>query len=252
MISSTEAADVAREYLGADAEIGLDEFDLGYIAWRRVPPPTDATAVPQSSGHPTVVVDKETGELTTWGSQPPSAIRQQYAAHHAARRRFPPEVRAVLERAGWWPGRDKSVAVATWLAEPAVAQALAGIDVAGPARAVLDEFAGLRIPQFGPRGTPDGGFPSQIFPAPGRIVTDSAREFTERTGIPATPIGDHEDGPADLVVDPDGRTFLLHWAGDFLVADSVDGAIIWMVRGGSGDLRPVRDDGGIGPPRSAR
>jgi len=46
------------------------------------------------------------------------------------------------------------------------------------------------------------------------------------------PIGDHEDGPADLVIDPDGRVFLLHWADDFVLGDSIEAALGWLVRGG--------------------
>ena len=79
---------------------------------------------------------------------------------------------------------------------------------------------------------PDGGFTSRFFPVPDAVATEALRAFTVRTGISVAPIGDHEDGPADLVIDPDGRVFLLHWAEDYVVGESLDAALVWLVRGG--------------------
>jgi hypothetical protein len=233
MISRAEAETVARGYLGTDVEIHLEEFELGFMAWKVAPPRPDPTVPPPTSGYATVVVDKETGELTTWGSQPPSFIAEQYAAHRAALRRFPEDVREALKKCNWWPGRNKSEAVSRWLAEPQVAQALQGIEIYPQARALLDEFAGLTILQFGPGGRNlGGGFTSRIYPVDYELATDRLRDFTRRTGVRATPIGSNEEGPATLVVAADGRVFLLHWVDDFFVADNIDEAVIWMVRGG--------------------
>ncbi|GAA1042228.1 hypothetical protein GCM10009557_67730 [Virgisporangium ochraceum] len=241
MISRADAAQAAQGHLRcAAADLGLAEYDDAFVVWREVPRDGRMPAV---TGQPTVVVDRETGELTPWGSLPADVIARQYTAHRAARDRFPPDVRSVLETAGWWPARDRTAAVTAWLETPQVATALAGIDLSGPARTVLAEFGGLRLPQRGvvpPGGaaeSPDGGFASRFFPIPDRVGADGLRSFTARTGIAAAPVGDHEDGPADLVIDGDGRVFLLHWAGDHLVANTVDEAVVWMVRGGP--LQPL-------------
>jgi hypothetical protein len=241
VISRADAARAAQGHFGCAAvDLGLAEYDDAFVVWRNVPRDGAAPAV---TGQPTVVVDRETGELTPWVSLPTDVVVAQYTAHRAARDRFPPDVRSVLETAGWWPARDRTAVVTAWLATPQVATALAGIDISGPAGAVLAEFGGLRLPQRGvapPGGaaeSPDGGFASRFFPIPDRVGADGLRSFTARTGIVAAPVGDHEDGPADLVVDGDGRVFLLHWSDDYLVANSFDEAVVWMVRGGP--LQPV-------------
>jgi hypothetical protein len=238
MIDRSRAENAAREFLGTGDEIRVAEFDSGYIVWRVDTPAADPTTPPATVGRPTAVIDKETGEVTPWGSLPTEMVAAQYTAHRAAEHRFPPDVRAALEAAGWWPGRSREAAVVAWLNRPAVLAAVRGIEFSGAARAALTEFGGLRLPQFGPDGTPGGGFPTRFFPIPQAPATSALRGFTTRTGIPAAPVGDHEDGPSDLVIDPDGRVFLLHWADDFVVGDSLDTALVWLVRGGP--LNPVR------------
>jgi hypothetical protein len=235
VISRTEAAEAARGFFGCTAaELSIAEYDETFVAWRQV---VTAGGVPAVTGQPTVVVDKESGELTPWGSLPADLVANQYAGHKASHNPFPSDVRAVLEAAGWWPARDRAAVVTAWLATPQVATAFHGIDFRGPAWTVLAEFGGLRLPQRGVGESTDGGFASRFFPVPDRVGADGLRSFTERTGITAAPVGDHEDGPGDLVIDGDGRVFLLHWADDYLVADSFDEALVWMVRGGP--LRPI-------------
>lgn len=222
MISRADAVAAVRERLGSD-DLGLAEFELVFVGWRRV---LHSDGVPAETGQPTVVVDRETGEVTPWVPLPADLVATQYLAHRAARDRFPPDVRAALEAAGWWPARDRADEVTAWLATPQVAGAFEGVGFRGPAWDVLVEFGGLRVPSAG------GGFDSRFFPVADRVGADGLRSFTARTGIAAAPIGDHEDGPGDLVIDGDGRVFLLHWADDYLVADSFDAALVWMVRGG--------------------
>jgi hypothetical protein len=237
VISRADAAEAVRELYGcAAADLGLAEYDEVFVGWRKVPP-AEPGRPPEVVGQAMAVVDKETGAVTPWGSLPADLVATQYLAHRAARDRFPPDVRAALEQAGWWPVRDRAAAVTAWLATPQVTAAFAGIDLHGPARLALAEFGGLRTTQRGPGDSPDGGFASRFFPIPDRVGADGIRSFTTRTGIAVAPIGDHEDGPGDLVIDGDGRVFLLHWAGDYLVADSFDEALVWMVRGGP--LRPL-------------
>ena len=236
MISRADAAEAVREHYGcAASDVGLAEYDEVFVGWR-TPPPADPGRPPASVGGATVVVDRETGELAPWVSLPADFVARQFLAHRAARDRFPADVRAVLETAGWWPARDRAAVVTAWLATPQVAAAFEGVDLKGPAWAALVEFGGLRLPQSGPDSA-DGGFASRFFPIPDRVGTDGLTSFTARTGITAAPVGDHEDGPGDLVIDGDGRVFLLHWADDYLVANSFDEALVWMVRGGP--LQPL-------------
>jgi hypothetical protein len=232
MIDRARAEAAALAHFGPGGEIRVAEFDTGFIVWRAEDRPADPSAPPLTVVRPTAVIDKGTGELTPWGSLPIDLIAAQYTAHRAAERRFPPDVRAALEAAGWRPGRNREPAVIAWLNRPSVLAAVRGIEFSEPARAALTEFGGLRLPQRGPDGHPGGGFPSRFFPIPDTLATVALRAFTLRTGIPAAPIGDHEDGPADLVIDPDGRVYLLHWADDLVVGDSIETALVWLVRGG--------------------
>jgi hypothetical protein len=232
MIDRARAEATALAHLGPGGEIRVAEFDSGYIVWRVEARPADPSVPPPTLGRPTAVIDKETGEVTPWGSLPTELIAAQYTAHRAAERRFPPDVRAALEAAGWRPGRNREAAVVAWLNRPSVLAAVHGIEFSGPARAALTEFGGLRLTQCGPDGRPDGGFPSRFFPIPDTLATEALRAFAARTGISVAPIGDHEDGPADIVIDPDGRVFLLHHAEDYVLGDSVEAALVWLVRGG--------------------
>lgn len=232
MIDPDEAVRLVRAWLGRDdAEVSLHEFDLGYVAW--TPQAAGPSGGPPSSpGAARAVVDKETGEVTSWPSLPVAVVAEKYTVQHAAAHRFPVDVRATLDEAGWWPGRDANLAVTDWLLT--VAPTLAGLDLSDAAREVLDEFGGLTIPQFGPNGTPDGGFPSHFHPldeADRPLDTRAVQAFIARSGIPVFPVGVHDDGPADLAVDAWGRMYLLHWTAGYLVGSDLTAALAWLVRG---------------------
>ena len=193
-------ADAARGGTGAfrlhrRPTSGLAEFEEAFVVWRQVPRSGPGTA--RSPAQPTVVVDKETGELTPWGSLPADLVATQYTAHRAARDRFPPDVRAALETAGWWPARDRAAVVTAWLATPQVATAFARHRLlrcrpgrCWPSSAACGCRSGCRAGE-----SADGGFASRFFPIPDRVGADGLRSFTARTGIAAAPVGDHEDGP---------------------------------------------------------
>lgn len=245
MISRAQALELARAWAaagrgGQPVEVGLYEFDLGYVAWVVEPPRADLTRPPSSTGAPTIVIDRETGELSQWPSVPPQVVASQYTSTRAAQDRFPPDVRAVLMRAGWFPGRDVGAAVDQWLAR--VAADLGNLECSDAARAVLVEFGGLELPQYGPGGVGFGGFRSWFYPRPGRVYVDREEGFVEETGIPVFPVGNNEDEASSLVVDPTGRMLQLHWAGDFLVGTG-DEAIINLVRGVP--LLELDDDGNV-------
>ncbi|PZG20391.1 hypothetical protein C1I95_09585 [Micromonospora craterilacus] len=236
MISRDEALAIARQWAGESQpvlDVTLFEFDLGYVACR-VEPAAPATggppAPPPATGYSRAVIDRETGEVSQWPSLPWQTIAERYVQRRAAQARFPPDVRHVLEQAGWFPGRDFGAAVDHWMVR--FADELAGLDCPPIARNALVEFGGLRLPQFGRRGHLGGGFMSYIHPTRGGVVTEAARDFAEEYDNPVYPLGNNEDGPSELVVDAQGRVFMLHWADDFFVGPDVDSAIVKLIRGG--------------------
>ena len=235
MISRDEALVLARQWAGESVpvlDVTLFEFDLGYVACLVEPVATATDGLPgppPSTGYPRAVIDRETGEVSQWPSLPWQTIAGRYAQRHAAEGRFPPDVRYVLEQAGWFPGRDVGTAVDHWMVR--FADELDGLECSPAARAALVEFGGLQLPQFGQHGELGGGFTSYVHPTEGGVVTDKAFAFSEENDNPVYPLGNNEDGPSELVVDAQGRVFMLHWAGDFFVGPDVDSAIVSLVRG---------------------
>ncbi|GIJ29640.1 hypothetical protein Vqi01_48020 [Micromonospora qiuiae] len=245
MISRDEALSIARQWASAGRpgpapEVELYEFDLGYVTWRVLPgaPATDGPpAPPPSTGFPRAVIDRETGEVSQWRSLSAPLVAEEYARHRAADGRFPPEARHVLEKAGWFPGRDVTASVDHWMVR--FANELVGLECPPVARAAMVEFGGLQLPQFGRSGRLGGGFTSYIHPTLGGVVTEAARAFAEEYDNPVYPLGNNEDGPSELVVDAHGRVFMLHWADDFFVGPDIDSAIAKLIRGG--DLTEASD-----------
>ncbi|MEU8326939.1 SUKH-3 domain-containing protein [Micromonospora sp. NPDC048839] len=238
MISRDEALVRAREWAavghpGPPPEVDMYEFDLGFVVSRREPRPEPTNGPPRppsATGQPTIVIDRETGELSQWPPLPGPAIAEQYAQRRAAEGRFPPDVRAVLDKAGWYPGRDMTASVNNWLTR--FADDLAGLEFFPAARAALVEFGGLRLPQFGGDGVSGSGFGSAVHPTQGGVLADGSEIFAEEYGIPVFPFGNNADGPSELVIDAQGRVFQLHWADDFFVGPDIDTAIIALIRGG--------------------
>ncbi|MBQ1050658.1 SUKH-3 domain-containing protein [Micromonospora sp. C51] len=235
MISRDEALALAREWAderGSTFDVTLFEFDLGYVAClvEPVAAATDGPPLPPpATGYPRAVIDRESGEVSQWPSLPWQTIAERYAQRRAAEGRFPPDVRYVLEQAGWFPGRDFSAAVDHWMVR--FADELAGLECPPVVRAALVEFGGLHLPQFGNDGDLGGGFTSYVHPTEGGVVTEAARAFAEEFENPVYPIGNNEDGPSELVADAQGRVFMLHWADDFFVGPDIDSAIVNLIRG---------------------
>lgn len=63
-------------------EVGIYEFDLGYVVWRIEPLPDDG-GPPRNVGGGMGVIDKETGELSYWPSLPPDLVAEQFSAERA-------------------------------------------------------------------------------------------------------------------------------------------------------------------------
>jgi hypothetical protein len=233
----------------AEAEMTLWEFDLGFVAWRTPPPrPPGDTGPPAVLGAPRAVIDRQTGELTVWPSLAPQAVAERYRASRRAGPRFPDDVREVLTAAGWSSGRDASHQVNRWLhevyaADPGARQKLPLFPAAFDA---LVEFGGLRLAPPGRAGVANAGFRVEVFPHGGRVIADAYAEFAADLGVPVFPFAWYEDGPSDLVVDSRGLVFLLHPTAEYLVAGSVDAAIVALVRGP--ELRRVDEHGTVPDP----
>lgn len=83
MVTRDEAEAIAARWVNAGAgavraRAGVHEFDLGYVVWRETPP----GEVPEFGGAHGVI-DRETGELTTWPSLPVEAVIQMYRERRA-------------------------------------------------------------------------------------------------------------------------------------------------------------------------
>jgi hypothetical protein len=164
----------------------------------------------------------------------------------AARAGLPEDVRGVLAAAGWRPGRDAGARVSAWLhefyaAKPGTADCL---PIHPVARGLLDEYGGLSFRQLKRVGSTSGGFDVHVWPTEGRVLVDLFVEFGTDLGVPVFPLAVYEDGPSDIVAAADGRVFLLHEAGEFLVGATPDEAIIRLVRGEP--FIPVDDHGETG------
>ncbi|GAA1741462.1 SUKH-3 domain-containing protein [Luedemannella helvata] len=243
MVTREDAVNRVRDWWAdhdrvvGDANIGVHEFDLGFVVWEVSPPPGTG-AGPTIEGGTRVVVDRSTGDLSTWPSRPPRFVADMYRTFHEARERFPADVYDDLAAAGWRPGRDVSVAVDGWLQRTGIDRELPLFDAA---RRVLTEFGGLTVAQRGPTGKPGGGFASHFYPARHAPTTPEIREFAGIIGARVFPVGSNEDGPSHLVVDERGRMFQLHPVADLFLGDTVDEALTWVTRGGE---RPAVDDAG--------
>jgi hypothetical protein len=229
-------------------KIDVHEFALGWVAWPMPATPKDPTRELSSTVWPPLVIDRETGDLVRWPSLPTSVIAEKYTVLKAAGDRFPPDVRMALENAGWFPGRDISAAVDRWEAQ--FAERVAGMTFFPAARAAMREFGALSIPQVVPA---DGGYHSYIFPTGGGVGIHHAEDFMEEYEHPVFPLGNNQDGPAELVMDAHGRVFFLHWADDFYLGENIDAALISLIR--SGDWPEAFDrtwkTGGEGQPPSS-
>ena len=241
MVTRDEAVQRARHWLAesslvpAATDIDVYEFDQGYVVSPRLAPRGPGQRLPDVGGA-RAVVDRDTGELTTWPLMPPETIAQRYRVARAAMQRFPAQVFDDLRAAGWRPGRDVVAAVDDWLRRTAIERELPIFDTA---RTALREFGGLSIPQRGSTGLPDRGWASRFYPADGAPSTREIAEFGELIATPVFPLGENADGPSHLVIDERGRVFRLHPVYYFFIGASMDEAAVWFTQGGD---RPVVDD----------
>jgi hypothetical protein len=255
MITREEAVELARSWSAGrwsrhEREVGsVHEFELGWVV-RLLPAIPKVPAAEVLPNGPQLVIDRETGDLARWPSMPAEAIAEKYVALKALGDRFPPDVRMALEHAGWFPGRDISAAVDQW--EVDFAEQVAGMTFFPAARTAMSEFGRLSIPQA---VAPDDSYHSHIFPTRGGIATDRWEGFLEEYEHLVFPLGNNADGPAELVIDEQGRVFFLHWAQDFYLGATIDEALVSLIRWN--DWPDVyssiwENDNGKGQPPSAR
>ncbi|GAA3269004.1 hypothetical protein GCM10020218_008880 [Dactylosporangium vinaceum] len=228
MVTPDEATQIARPWAltslpVSEGEVGLYEFAHGYVAWARVPA-GDPDQPPEIIGAPLAVIDKESGELSTWPSLSPQGVAELYELELAARQRFPEDVRTVLTAAGWRSDRNVGAWIETW-------SATVPLPLFPAARRMLEEFGGLKFRQRKPPGRATGNFDVQFWPAEARVVADLFAEHAADLGLPVYPVAIYEDGPSDIAIAADGRVFLLHEAGEFLIGPTPDEAIVTLVRG---------------------
>ncbi|MGY0490177.1 SUKH-4 family immunity protein [Streptomyces sp. WG-D5] len=91
MISQEQALTTAEGWLNPEGqprrEVRVHEFDLGWVVWA-APPPLERDPVtgkrrpPATIGHSCGVVDRRTGELSTWPSVPVEEVVRMYQQKH--------------------------------------------------------------------------------------------------------------------------------------------------------------------------
>ncbi len=102
MISRDRAEQLATEWarretqrLGYRCTPIVDEFDVGYLIRPQPQPSAEPSA---AAGHPaTVIIDKETGDLSRWPGLPPTVVRDMYRADRAGHAGKPRTVDPAVE-----------------------------------------------------------------------------------------------------------------------------------------------------------
>ncbi|MEV5594402.1 SUKH-4 family immunity protein [Streptomyces sp. NPDC052496] len=91
MISQEQALATAEGWLNPEGqerrEVRMQEFDLGWVVWAAAPPAerdpvTGKRRPPATIGHSCGVVDRRTGELSTWPSVPVEEVVRMYQQKH--------------------------------------------------------------------------------------------------------------------------------------------------------------------------
>lgn len=241
IVSREEAAELASRWLGVPGDdVELREFDEGWVAFRAVAD-TAAGVLPDRVGDARVVVDRATGKVTSW---PPLPVEEIIARSRSAPSgRFPGDVEALLRKAGWYPGRSLPDADLDRYAErlsALTADEEIKLTITGSARRFLSEFGGLTVGAAHVK-------PASFQPRPSEPDIDSFLFVGEDLAQAITPIGviDDDDYPEEIVLSSDGRVFLTNFSGAYLLAESVDWAMVRLIRGRSSLLPLVGEDGQI-------
>jgi hypothetical protein len=89
MITRADAEEIAAGWARGESERRgyecapmISEFDLGFVVWTRQPP--SIRPIPGDGGR--AVIDRATGELTTWPGVPADVVAELYRDHQPAER----------------------------------------------------------------------------------------------------------------------------------------------------------------------
>jgi len=140
--------------------------------------------------------------------------------------RFPGRVADVLGAAGWYPGRDLGAE-----ADEMIARTVAAAEAAGYALepfpalvAAVREFGGLTVTKKG-TGIAFPGNDFGIDPSAVARRFDTYADLETYTRTPVFPLGPEIDESTTLAMDAEGRVYLLHYTGYYVVGTDLDSAL---------------------------
>jgi hypothetical protein len=214
------AVDRARRWARGE-QVGVRPVPGGWVAWTGGGPD-----IPPAAGEgQRAVIDAGTGQLTRWPAWDVDEIAARLAAA-TPQDRFPPNVRAHLEDAGWHPGRrlpedELDRLAATLAALPAERP----IRLHETARAFLAEFGGLTV---APHGRPAVSFA----PVPETFDTWLLDVPEDVLGQHFCPVAIYRDGwPSEILLGESGRSLLRAGPEFYDVADDPDTTVIDLLIG---------------------
>jgi hypothetical protein len=155
--------------------------------------------------------------------------------------RFPEPVAQVLRAAGWFEGRDDPGTADALIAQVLAAGRAGGFEFEVPAAAhrALREFGGLEVTA----AATGLEFPGHDFSIDPVIVTRRFEVYAELDRIiggRSFPFGVDHVEHTGFALGPDGRVYLLHYTGFYIVGDTVDEALVKLV-GPSGPFTDIFD-----------
>ncbi|RSO02612.1 hypothetical protein DMH18_40365 [Streptomyces sp. WAC 06783] len=178
MITQAQAQATADRWLnpeghqGPPRQVGMQEFDLGWVVWA-VPPPPEVDPVtgqrrpPAEVGAACGVVDRASGELTVWPSVPVDEVVRMYQQKHSAGGAPAP---APAEPPVTGPG---NTAVATYR-DPASGEETNLVRVSGPGLPPAEYQLADELRRIGVRGEDVSAVHTDLRPAllPGGYTGD--------------------------------------------------------------------------------
>ncbi|WP_037573455.1 SUKH-3 domain-containing protein [Phaeacidiphilus oryzae] len=149
--------------------------------------------------------------------------------------RFPDEVVAALQRAGWHPGRRQQEQAEEW-----ARVLLAHLSPEGHRHVVFPaaadawaEFGGLQVDLEGldEAGHQLARTPFTVDPLLGLHQPRTLADLGRALEVPVAALGAELDGRALLAIDALGRVYSLDHTGEWYLGESVDAAITTLVTG---------------------
>jgi len=144
--------------------------------------------------------------------------------------RFSGRVADVLGAAGWYPGRDLGAE-----ADEMIARTVAAAEAEGYALepfpalvAAVHEFGGLTVTKEG-TGISFPGNDFGIDPSAVARRFDTYADLETYTRTPVFPLGPELDEATTLAMDAEGRVYLLHYTGYYVVGTDLDAALAAFV-----------------------